>query len=181
MMNQNTIHRIGNSLGLAIVCVILLITFIEQFFQHDLPCPLCLLQRVSFVAIGLCIAMNLQYGIKISHYGLMILSALLGFSISLWQVFLHTAPADPGYGHALLGFHLYVWSSIAFMIIIGFIAIAILIEHGFTEPQQKTNRAIRVLMVFFVILILANGISTFIECGFAVCPADPVRYILLSS
>lgn len=180
MINQNELHRLGNTLGLLVICIILSIAFAGQFYHHDLPCPLCLLQRVSLVGVGICLCMNLKNGIRIAHYGFMILAALIGFSIALRQVFLHLAPGDVGYGHAILGFHLYIWSSIIFILIIGFIAIAMIFERGFAEHQPKPTRKNMLLIGFFLVLILANGISTFIECGFLVCPADPAHYRLLN-
>ena len=179
-MNQNKLHQIGNTAGLVMVCIILTITFVDQFYQHDLPCPLCLLQRSSFVAVGLCLCMNLLNGIKTTHYGLMILSALLGATTSLRQLFLHITPSDPGYGHLVLGFNLYVLSLIAFLIIIGLIGIAMLFERGFHEAHEQPGPIKFIVVILFLILILANGISTFVECGFFACPDNPVNYYLLS-
>ncbi len=178
-MNQNKLHQIGNTAGLLMVCVILTIAFGDQVYRHDMPCPLCLLQRTGFVAIGLCLCMNLKNGIKTTHYGLMTLAALLGFATSIRQVFLHLAPGDPGYGHLLFGFDLYIWSVTAFTIVIVLIAIAMLFEHGFTQSQQKPGRTIRAIIILFLVLILANLISTFVECGISACPDNPVGYTLL--
>jgi len=179
-MNQNKFHSIGNTLGLVVICAILILAFADQVYQHDLPCPLCLLQRLGFIAVGLCLCLNLKKGIHVSHYGLMILAAILGFCSALRQISLHTAPGDPGYGHNLLGIPMYVWSAIIFMTIIGCIAIAMLFEPGFTEKQQRIGRKSIALMSIFLILILANGISTLIECGTSVCPGNPLGYRLLS-
>ena len=180
-MNQRKLHQFGNTLGLGLISIILAVAFIDQLIQHDLPCPLCLLQRVGFVAVGLCLCMNLKFGIKTTHYGLMILSALLGFFVALRQLSLHTMPNDPGYGSVLLGFHFYTWSAIAFCLIVVLIAIGLLFEAGFTDVPQKLSSAKMALMIFFLFLILANGISTLIECGLSVCPDDPINYKLLSS
>jgi disulfide bond formation protein DsbB len=179
-MNQNKLHKLANTAGLVIICLILLIAFADQLSRHDLPCPLCLLQRAGFAAVGLCLCMNLKEGIRISHYGLMILAALLGFFASLRQISLHTAPGDPGYGHPLLGLPLYVWCAIAFMIIIGLIALGMLFERSFTEKHPPPSRTNITLMWIFLILILANGISTLIECSRFICPDNPFGYRLLS-
>ncbi len=180
-MNQNTLHRLGNGIGLVIISALLIIAFATQLFRHDLPCPLCLLQRICFVAIGLCFCMNLTIGIKPSHYGLMSLSSLLGLGIALRQIFLHLAPGDPGYGQLLLGFHMYIWSAIAFTIILLLIATALLFEQGFIDGRPERRRGKFALMIFFFILILANGISTLIECGTLICPDNPIRYELLET
>lgn len=181
MINQNKFHFWGNALGLLIICLILMIAFYEQLVAHQLPCPLCLLQRLCFIGVGLGVSMNLKFGIKIAHYGLMIFSALLGFAIALRQVFLHVLPGDLGYGSPLLGLHLYTWAALSFGIVIGLIAFALLFERGFTEKNLSLNYWHYFLMCFFLILILANGISTFLECGPFICKDNPIHYYLLES
>ena len=176
-MTQYTLHKTGNIIGLGLICLILSMAFGEQlYFSSELPCPLCLLQRVAFIAVGLCLCLNIREGIKTSHYGLMVLASLLGFAISLRQVFLHVAPGDPGYGPLLLKLHLYNWSAVAFFIILGFIAIALMLEYGFVRNPQPVGRSIKALMLFFLLVILANAISTLMECGLSICPANPVKY-----
>ena len=41
--------RFGNWLGAMAVAGVLLVAFVLQFAQHELPCPLCNLQRVALV------------------------------------------------------------------------------------------------------------------------------------
>lgn len=180
-MNQNKLQSVANTIALAIICIILVVAFAEQLNNHDLPCPLCLLQRLCFIMVGLSVCMNIKDGIKTSHYGLMLLSALLGFAIALRQIMLHIAPGDPGYGHLVFGFHMYIWSATAFTIIMGLIAGALFFERGFTAKQQKPERQNLVLMIVFLCLILANGVSTFIECGVLICPDNPIRYNLFGT
>lgn len=181
MITQNKLHRWGNMLGLVIVCIILIMAFYQQLIDHTLPCPLCLLQRVCFIGVGLCLCMNLREGIKISHYGLMILASLLGLGIALRQIFLHVTPGDLGYGSPLLGLYLYTWSAIGFVIIIGLIAISLLFERGFFETSSAPGRWLYLLMSIFVLLILANGISTFLECGPFICKDNPLHYYMMDS
>ncbi|ARG98373.1 disulfide bond formation protein B [Legionella micdadei] len=181
MNNQNKIHYWGNCLGLLGVCIVLMFAFYQQLITYQLPCPLCLLQRVCFIGVGLCLSMNLKFGIKISHYGLMILSALLGLAIALRQVFLHVSPGDLGYGSPLLGIYLYTWAAIGFGIVIGLIAIALLLEREFTKKSPIPSYWHYLLICFFLILILANGISTFLECGPFICKDNPIHYYLLDS
>lgn len=175
-MNQMKLHELGNTLGLALICMILSIAFIDQFYHSDIPCPLCLLQRASFVAVGLCLTMNLKLGIKTNHYGLMVFSALLGLALALRQFFLHLSPNNPNYGHLFWGINFFTWSLIAFSAILGFNGVALLLEDGFIHHQPTRHGWINPLIIIFLILILANGISTFIQCGFSVCPDNPVRY-----
>lgn len=178
-MDQNKLHRIANTIGLIIICSLLIVAFIDQLYEHDLPCPLCLLQRICFVGVGLSLCMNLKNGVKTSHYGLMMLSALLGFAIAMRQIYIHMA-AGGGYGNLILGLYMYQWAAITFAIIIGLIAVALLFEQGFYESSKEIKRGKFILMIVFLILILANVISTFIECGFSACPANPINYLLFN-
>lgn len=178
-MNQNKFHKIANIIGLTIICVVLFIAFVDQLMRHDLPCPLCILQRVAFVAIGIGFVMNVQLGIKPSHYGLIILTAFIGLAIAIRQIYLHVSPNDLGYGDVIFGIHMYVWSSIAYSLIIISASLALLLEKGFNQSQQKMARRRSILIMIFLILILANGISTFIECGFLICPDNPKQYQLI--
>jgi hypothetical protein len=106
----------------------------------------------------------------------MLLQGLLGLTIATRQIYLHLSPGNPGYGDPFLGFYFYTWSAIIFIFIMGFIAIALLLSQGL-DPQFKTsNKWIIALMCVFLLLILANGISTFLECGPHICPDDPIAY-----
>ncbi|WP_133130719.1 disulfide bond formation protein B [Legionella yabuuchiae] len=179
-MTENKFHVIGNYFGVTIVCYILLFAFYDQILTHELPCPLCLLQRTAFVGIGLCAFMNIKEGIKPSHYGFMLLASLLGFMIALRQIFLHIAPDDPGYGPVFFGLHYYVWSAISFVFAVGFIGIALLLERGFIPKARPIGKPTYALGIILLGLILANGISTVLECGLMVCPDNPVKYDVLS-
>lgn len=111
------LHIIDSFIGLIGVCFILLAALFVQVFQHEAPCPLCLLQRAAFCGIGLALFMNIRYGNRVSHWAIAILSALAGIAVSLRQISLHVN--DPnGFGEAILGIHMYSWSFIAFFITI---------------------------------------------------------------
>jgi disulfide bond formation protein DsbB len=180
-MKQEKLHEWGNTIGLGILCTVLILAFADQFRAHDLPCPLCLLQRVCFVAVGLCLCMNLKEGIKTSNYGLMMLASILGLTIALRQISLHTAPGNPGYGDMLFGFYMYIWSAIIFITTLICIGLALLFKKGFNKKNHKLGHKNFALIILFLVLILANGISTFMECGMSVCPDSPVSYKLLST
>jgi disulfide bond formation protein DsbB len=178
-MNQVKCHKIANILGLIFVCGVLIITADAQWRHHDLPCPLCLMQRLCFIAIGLSMCLNLKEGIKTSHYGVMTLAAILGLIIALRQTSLHLAPNDPGYGQIFLGFHMYIWSAITFTIILGLVGVGLLLEKGFSNNKHPMNRWQLILITLFLCLILANGISTLVECEALVCKDPPLHHHFL--
>jgi len=92
-----------NAVALYAISAVLLVAFYFQFELGELPCPLCLLQRVAFTALAVGPILTLRHGPRPGHYGLIILAALLGAAIASRQVLLHIMPGDAGYGSALLG------------------------------------------------------------------------------
>ena len=123
---------IDSFVGLIGVCFILLAALFVQFFQHEAPCPLCLLQRAAFCGIGLSLLMNVRYGNRVTHWALAILSAITGLAVSLRQIALHIN--DPkGFGEAFLGFHMYTWCFMAFFITIVGCALMLIIY-----PERKS-------------------------------------------
>ncbi len=76
----------------------------------ELPCPLCLLQRIDFIALGRGLLLNMRFGPSPLHYGLVIAAALFGAAAAGRQVLLHIVPGSGAYGSPLFGLHLYTWS-----------------------------------------------------------------------
>jgi len=125
--------RLLNALALIAISAILLAAFYTQIVARELPCPLCILQRAGFVAVGLGLALNLLIGPRPGHYGLMILAALAGGAVSLRQVALHIVPGSGAYGDPVLGLHLYSWAALIFGAIILGAAAMLFFERQF-EP-----------------------------------------------
>src|SRR5258708_15655773 len=95
--------RLGNALGTLGLALILLIAFGFQFGRNELPCPLCLLQRLAFVLCGFGFLLNLRFGSQPAHYGLTLLAALFGLAAAGRHLLLHIVPGTGTYGSALLG------------------------------------------------------------------------------
>src|SRR5438445_9904369 len=98
-----------NALSLYAVALVLVAAFAAQFILHELPCPLCLLQRILFAALAVGPMLNIRFGPRPSHYAMSLLAAVAGAVASTRQVLLHIMPGDAGYGSALLGYHYYTW------------------------------------------------------------------------
>lgn len=166
-----------DALGLAFL---LLVAFVLQIRYHELPCPLCLLQRLGILAIAFGFLLNVQFKIRPAHYTLSLLSAILTAAICVRQIFLHVIPGDPGYGLPLFGLHLYTWLFLLCVGVIIYISIifSIFPQYEFDKPNK--TRAIQFLthIAFAVVFLLAifNGISTYLECGIKACPENPLKY-----
>jgi disulfide bond formation protein DsbB len=171
-----------NTLALAGVCGILSFAFAWQLIYHEVPCPLCLLQRVAFVLVGIGLLLNLRFGSSPLHYGVIILSALGGAGAAFRQFALHIAPGDAGYGSPLLGMHFYTWALLAFIGVIAYCGIMLIADRACGEPAgpRHVGRFAQIVMGLFFVLVIANLGSTLLECGFGACEDDPVGYLWLS-
>jgi len=108
---------IDSIIGLIGVIIVIGAALYLQLFYGEQPCPLCLLQRVAFINIGIALLMNVRYGNKVSHWAIAIISACSGMAVSLRQISLHVN--NPiGFGSPVLGLHLYTWCFIGFFITI---------------------------------------------------------------
>src|ERR1700722_19756180 len=103
-----------NALSLYAIAAVLVAAFAAQWLLHELPCPLCLLQRIEFAVLAIGPIMNVRWGPRPSHYALSLLAAAAGAAFSTRQILLHIMPGDAGYGTALLGYHYYSLALIGF-------------------------------------------------------------------
>lgn len=182
MVLNPLLHRRLNTLALAGISFILSITLLLQWFYYELPCPLCLLQRIAFVGIGVSLCMNICLRIHPIHYGLMLLSALFGFLVAWRQIFINSGLGVKSYGVLFFHLHLYTWSAIGFLIILVMIGFIFLVDRNIkASPLPGIQPFARFIMIFFLAIIFINSISAFIECGWMPCPDNPTDYQLLRS
>ncbi|UZE47329.1 disulfide bond formation protein B [Rhodopseudomonas sp. P2A-2r] len=169
-----------NVLALGAVALVLAAAFAAQLVLHELPCPLCLLQRIMFALLAIGPILNIRFGPRPSQYGLSLLVAVAGAVASTRQVLLHIMPGDPGYGTALLGYHYYTWALIGFIAAIVLIALILLFDEQFAPTPAPVAGGVARMAVWLVIgLVALNVLSTWLECGFAACADNPVVYELL--
>ncbi|MER1968920.1 disulfide bond formation protein B [Castellaniella sp. GW247-6E4] len=169
-----------NAIGLAAVCGVLLMAFVWQVVYDELPCPLCLLQRVGFVMVGIGLLLNVRFGPSPLHYALILFSALAGAFAAGRQVLLHIAPDDvAGYGSPFLGLHFYTWAFVLFVLTILWTAVMLVFDRTCADsPRARVpGKVARAIIWLFFILVAANLVSTLLECGVGACPDDPVSYL----
>ena len=172
-----------NALSLYAVAGLLAAAFAAQLLLNELPCPLCLLQRVMFAALAIGPILNIRFGPRPSHYALSLFAAVIGAVVSTRQVLLHIMPGDSGYGSAILGYHYYTWALLGFVAAIVMLSAILLFDSQFDKNNSKpaaSARAFARVAVWLVIgLVALNVISTLLECGFGACADNPVVYELL--
>lgn len=170
------------------IAIIILMAFFFQIFMGELPCPLCLLQRLGLLAIGFGFLLNMRFHVRPSHYALSLLAAVFTAFVSLRQVALHVS--DPiGFGSTILGMHMYSWVFVISMIAIIYIAVVMSYPQQYEirkspqEISEAKNSKIRllthVIFLVYVLVIFANVASTFFECGLHECPDNQVKYLLV--
>lgn len=179
--------RILNFLGMLALLGVIVAANIYQFHHHELPCTLCLLQRLAMIGVAVGAAMNLVLGPDPRHYGVCLISALLGLCVSVRQILLHINPffdtttglptleatANPAFGQPIFGVDLYVWGILIFATVILATGIALLFRGQFEpakpEPQWLSRIATIGVVILFAVAAL-QSLAVFLECGLGACP-----------
>lgn len=164
---------LGNLVALFAVNASLSYAFFDQLYFGELPCPLCLLQRVAYALIGIALILNIRFGAHSAHYGWGILGGVIGMALSLRQILLHVLPGDAGFGNTFLELHFYTWAFLGFIGLIAVQAILLMLPSGGVRNRSWIAKA---LVIWFILLVLANVISTLLECGIGPCADDPATY-----
>lgn len=166
-----TLQRILNLLFIYVLCAILLAAYCYQVLKGEKPCFLCFFQRLGMTGIAIALLMNLRFGIKVHHYGLAILSALLGRIVALRHISLHIYPQIPSFGKAVLGFDLYLWSFFIFTTSI-FACAILLIIYGYSKHHEQTptwGLFGKLAFILIALITIGNVINALFDCGLTFC------------
>ena len=146
--NQSKINffKILNALDVIGIIIILIVAFGFQFYLKELPCPLCLLQRVGLIAMAFGFLLNIRYSIRPSHYAISLLASVLTSFVSLRQILLHIGPNDKGYGSMVFGLHMYTWLFVVCMLTIIYISIVMSFDFQY-KINKKVLRNIQFIKV----------------------------------
>jgi disulfide bond formation protein DsbB len=90
--------RFGYGLGFLTCLALLAFAFYLQYVEHQEPCPLCILQRVAFIAMMVVFAVAALHGPAkrgaIVYSSVLVIIAGLGATVAGRQVWLQMLPAD---------------------------------------------------------------------------------------
>jgi disulfide bond formation protein DsbB len=146
-----------------------------QYLDGEIPCPLCLLQRVAMFACCFGLIQQLRDGGSQRGAGIAMIFAVLLLVISVRQTLLDIVPR-PGHayiGPAVFGVHMPVWSVlIAVALLIGFaVRLAVLGGLRSAPPPERSMlpRLSYVLGLYVAILCAINLLSVLVQCGFGQC------------
>jgi disulfide bond formation protein DsbB len=171
-----------NILGALGISSVLLGAYGFQFILWEFPCPLCLLIRMGMLGVAFGFLLNLKFGIRPSHYGVSIISAMFGGAVALRQVLLHIVPGTGSYGSPVFGMHLYTWAFVIFAAAVLIIGILLVFDRQFSIKETEEPALSGFAKFIFILVIgiaLANVVTAFLECGFGPCPDNPTQYELL--
>jgi len=178
---QRTLAALNYLYLLAMMFVIAAILSAAMFMQYakgELPCPLCLLQRVALFGVCFGIMQNFRHGFSYRNTGISLMFALLLLVVSVRQTLLDIVPR-PGHeyiGSAVFGLHMPVWSVL--------IALAILIAYALKltflggdehlrEAEPKSfpliDRLATILGLYVLAICLINFGSVIVQCGLGEC------------
>ena len=114
---------------------------------------------------------NLRFGQSMRNYGLIILFALFGASVSVRQILTYIVPGNSGFGPVVLGMHTYTWALLVFMCSILASGIMLVIGVGERDDEIRINpHFIKGLFGIAMVTVLAFTAATFNQCGLDVCP-----------
>ncbi|MGW6709145.1 disulfide bond formation protein B [Streptomyces sp. NPDC054956] len=164
--------------------------YIFQFGLGEYPCPMCLLQRMFMLlsAIGpaMIIARSRKGAVSTrefaSGWGVAIVSALIGGTVSGAQVLMHIKPGDPGYAGALFGLHLYTWAAITFFLAALAAGVNLVLAEEVRPLDSATGspalrRAATVTLAVLAFFAVSNFVACFFLQGFHwQMPGDPTGY-----
>jgi disulfide bond formation protein DsbB len=157
------------------LAAILTAAMVLQYYGGEIPCPLCLLQRVAMFGVCFGIILHFRYGTSARNDGFAMLFALLLLIISVRQTLLDIYPR-PGHsyiGSAVLGLHMPVWSIvIATAILLAFaIKLAVLGGGDLRDPHPSPalGRLARLLSLYVIAICLINFASVLVQCGLDAC------------
>ncbi|MGP3689773.1 disulfide bond formation protein B [Streptomyces sp. IBSNAI002] len=186
-------HRLGLWFAHAYVlgmCATIGGAYVFQFGLWEYPCPMCLLQRMFMLLSALGPAMTIARSRKgavstaefASGWGVALVSALIGGTVSGAQVLMHIVPPDPGYAGALFGLHLYTWAAVTFFLA-ALAAGVNLVLTGAAQPLDAAagspalRRAAAVTLGVLAFFAVSNLVACFLLQGFHwQMPGDPTGY-----
>ena len=149
-----------------------------QYGNGELPCPLCLLQRVALFGVCFGIIQSFRHGFSYQNTGISLLFATFLLIVSARQTLLDIYPR-PGHeyiGSAVFGIHMPVWSVIIAVCILTAYALKLTVLGGgknlgdIAAGQYPAISKIASIVGLYIVLIgLINTVSVLVQCGLNQC------------
>lgn len=161
---------------IAAIAGILTAAMVIQYAYGELPCPLCLLQRVAMLGVCFGIMQSFRNGFSDRNLGYSLLFSVFLLVVATRQTLLDIYPR-PGHeyvGSAILGLHMPVWSVLIALTLITAVAVKLCVvgtEDGARPPERKSlvGRLAALLSLYIIALALINLGSVVVQCGIGQC------------
>jgi disulfide bond formation protein DsbB len=167
-----------------VIAGILTFAMILQYRDGEIPCPLCLLQRVAMFGVCIGIILHFRGGYSARNDGISMLFALFLLIVSARQTLLDIVPR-PGHsyiGSTIFGIHMPVWSVIIAVAILLAFAIKMLVLGGDLRDGEKPrlfSGATKLLSGYVVAICAINFISVILQCGLDACHTTGYKFSIL--
>jgi disulfide bond formation protein DsbB len=169
---------------LYVIAAIMTAAMAYQYLHHEIPCPLCLLQRVALFGVCFGIIQNVRSGYSDRNTGWSILFSLFLLFVSVRQTLINIYPR-PGHayvGSAVFGIHMPVWCVlIATALLVAFgLKLTILGGDGRLAGKKPTGALATLATagaVYVVALCLINFASVVVQCGLDSCRTSEYRLL----
>ena len=149
-----------------------------QYGKGELPCPLCLLERVAMFGVCFGIMLNFRRGFSYQNTGFSLLFAIVLLVVAVRQSLLDIYPR-PGHeyiGSAIFGIHMPVWSIIIALSLLAAYAIKLAILGGDEYLRAADvaefpaiKRAAELLSLYVIVICVINLVSVILQCGLGEC------------
>ena len=163
---------------MVVIAGILTAAMTLQYAKGELPCPLCLLQRVAMFGVCFGIIENFRRGFSYQNTGYSLLFTIFLLVVAVRQTLLDIYPR-PGHeyiGSAVLGLHMPVWSIIiALCLLTAYAAkLAVLGGDEYLEeipPNQfpLIGKLGDVASLYVIVICAVNFVSVVLQCGLEEC------------
>lgn len=169
----NEVYMLGM---MAVIAGILTAAMVMQYVYGELPCPLCLLQRLAMFGVCFGLMQNFRNGFSDRNLGYSLLFSVFLLVVSVRQTLLDIYPR-PGHeyiGSAVLGLHMPVWSILIAVALITAFAVKLCVigtEDGAKPPASTSlvGRLAAVLSLYVIAIALINFGSVVVQCGVGEC------------
>jgi disulfide bond formation protein DsbB len=165
------------------MAAVLTTAMVFQYYGGEIPCPLCLLQRVAMFGICYGVILHFRHGYSARNDGVSMLFALFLLIVSARQTLLDIYPR-PGHsyiGNAVLGLHMPVWSVVIAVAVLLAFAIKLAVLGGEhlrnREPSPALDRVAGLLCLYVVAICLINLVSVMLQCGAGACHTSEYRLL----
>jgi len=164
---------------MAVIAAVLTAAMVMQYGFGELPCPLCLLQRVAMLGVCFGLMQNFRHGFSDRNLGYSLLFSVFLLVVAVRQTLLDIYPR-PGHkyvGSAVLGLHMPVWSIVIALALISAFAIKLCVigtEDGARPPERNSpfSRLAMVLSLYVIAIAVVNFGSVVVQCGLGQCHTE---------